>query len=1085
MACSVGPDPDEPLASTTGALTPPDSLCTSATFGGHTYWFCNNLRNWQTARSRCEAVGLNLVRIDSEGENDFIRTQIAARLWLFAWTGANDRAVEGAWRWSFGGSQFWSGAANGSPIPGMYSRWKAFQPDNFINQDCAQINLDGTWSDESCGNILSYVCESGIDLCQDDPQKVEFGVCGCGVPDVDSDGDGVFDCEDRCPHDPTKIAPGHCGCADNPRPAGTACNDGLCDANTECNGAGVCGDPAQCPPPDSHCRHALARNTYYWFCDRDRPFFDARQRCQSVGMDLATVQSEFEDAFIGANMREHSFLGATDQAVEGDWVWFGAPLPFWTGGPAGSPVAGAYTNWKLGEPSDGLLGRDCLAKHVLGDQKWIAHPCSFSDAFVCEREFLPPVRRSLDLLDDPHLGRVAQAANLVGEGAITRNPHAPPGQEVCEPGLDLVTRESGDMEWAPYLEYPDPPGNPDPNDPDCRIVYEECSDPGNTNRASPAESALNQPATEADICEEILDRSIEECGIDESTIDLSPNGLCTAHAQCIGRGFVCALVCTDAACDTQEHRCAFPKPGCFGLLEEENCLDVRECAEEDYTGESDPDTPGSEMEAHPPGDMTRKADAPEELTQVQEHVLPPYPPTTSACRIDEGPTLELPLQSEERGINVGNEKWGLYVTPLVEWRAKAEPLPLGESRLDVLAHVAFEVGAHVWGHDVKLLNVSAQAELERGHILEVRRVVDVLGVSIDPGQRTGDRDSERFSGLDDKLIARHGLASAMKQAQTNAIAVKEYYEQFGATTRLCTALAQGVRDFNSTCDTNAELQAAVRYWFDKYEAAQTALLANQVDIDNERQALVSQIPNGRLPIFNDQRRFTAFNHDFTYPVGPVTVTIEIDIGGSWGASGGLELRAAPPPASVFVSGDIRPTAQATAFAFAGVGFGPVSFGIAGDLLLIGAQAPLLAEASLEQAASPDTRDHRYFSELELLPSPAFPPMKHEWTGAWAYGSRPELQTLNGQIDLAARVNLFFYKKTFRKKLAEWSGPKRVYEFVSRNGQPLQGSPRFGTFGADAPFVDPVTLRILRNPSAPNVNTDEVPAWALDCGPLPR
>ena len=43
--------------------------------------------------------------------------------------------------------------------------------------------------------------------CPDDPNKTVPGICGCGVPDVDSDGDGAMDCEDFCPSNPARRAP--------------------------------------------------------------------------------------------------------------------------------------------------------------------------------------------------------------------------------------------------------------------------------------------------------------------------------------------------------------------------------------------------------------------------------------------------------------------------------------------------------------------------------------------------------------------------------------------------------------------------------------------------------------------------------------------------------------------------------------------------------------------------------------------------------------------------------------------------------------------------------------------------------------
>lgn len=45
------------------------------------------------------------------------------------------------------------------------------------------------------------VC-NGVDGCPNDPDKTAPGSCGCGVPDDDSDQDGVANCNDQCPFSP-------------------------------------------------------------------------------------------------------------------------------------------------------------------------------------------------------------------------------------------------------------------------------------------------------------------------------------------------------------------------------------------------------------------------------------------------------------------------------------------------------------------------------------------------------------------------------------------------------------------------------------------------------------------------------------------------------------------------------------------------------------------------------------------------------------------------------------------------------------------------------------------------------------------
>lgn len=81
-------------------------------------------------------------------------------------------------------------------------------------------------------NILG--APNAPDLCPSDPQKLDPGICGCGVADTspDSDGDFTPNCIDQCAADPGKVAPGACGC-------------GVADTDSDADGTPNCAD--QCP----------------------------------------------------------------------------------------------------------------------------------------------------------------------------------------------------------------------------------------------------------------------------------------------------------------------------------------------------------------------------------------------------------------------------------------------------------------------------------------------------------------------------------------------------------------------------------------------------------------------------------------------------------------------------------------------------------------------------------------------------------------------------------------------------------------------------------------------------------------------
>jgi hypothetical protein len=116
--------------------------------------------------------------------------------------------------------------------------------------DCDSSNPNA--SDNACDKLFDKIvrltgdvplCEV-IDLCPDDPDKTDPGQCGCGIPDTDSDGDGVADCRDLCPLDPDKTEPGDCNCGipdtDSDGDGTADCIDG-CDDDPDKTDPGICG----------------------------------------------------------------------------------------------------------------------------------------------------------------------------------------------------------------------------------------------------------------------------------------------------------------------------------------------------------------------------------------------------------------------------------------------------------------------------------------------------------------------------------------------------------------------------------------------------------------------------------------------------------------------------------------------------------------------------------------------------------------------------------------------------------------------------------------------------------------------------
>lgn len=126
----------------------------------------------------------------------------------------------------------------GGPVSAGRGR-RAFKPLEKIGALLPADPTDGVVIETQPDTNGDGIADEVTDNCPDDPDKTEPGLCGCGVPDTDSDGDGVLDCVDNCP------AIANAGQADTD-------GDGIGDACEEVEEAdadddGVADDVDNCP----------------------------------------------------------------------------------------------------------------------------------------------------------------------------------------------------------------------------------------------------------------------------------------------------------------------------------------------------------------------------------------------------------------------------------------------------------------------------------------------------------------------------------------------------------------------------------------------------------------------------------------------------------------------------------------------------------------------------------------------------------------------------------------------------------------------------------------------------------------------
>lgn len=336
--------------------------CSCESFAGYDYWFCTTPLSADAAVGFCQSAGMQLVRIDDAAENAWlVTTGTAAGVFSgpngFPLIGAADAEVDGDWAWP-DGTVFWSGDSNGAAVNGLYSNWSSQSPSGGGVLNCAGILDTGLWQDLGCSSALTFICQTSActtcATCSDTIQNQDETGIDCGGPSCAA-----------CPEGSGCNAPTDC--------ASNVCTGNLCAPN-----GGGC-------TPTADCVCDSAGGSDYLMCATEVSQYSVAAACASAGMSPLEVSGSAENealrlALTNAGMftlgnEPMVWLGGSDTAVEGDWVWYDGEL-FWDG----NPVAGVYQNWGNLQPRGAA---DCLG--MVADGTWRSRACNSSLVYyACE-----------------------------------------------------------------------------------------------------------------------------------------------------------------------------------------------------------------------------------------------------------------------------------------------------------------------------------------------------------------------------------------------------------------------------------------------------------------------------------------------------------------------------------------------------------------------------------------------------------------------------------------------------------------------------------------------------------------------------
>lgn len=221
------------------------------------------------------------------------------------------------------------------------------------------------------------------------------------MADLDLDG---FKCDGDCDESDATVNAG----------AFDLCNDGI-DQN--CNG--IPDDDPSCPD----CQEVWRGAHRYLICPVGRTWEESRLHCQEVGAEMVFIDGPEEDLWLRAQLEARGlwqcWIGLSDGALEGQFLWLDGAFPTWT-------------NWGGGEPNDWGGNEDCT-QFITGGY-WNDLNCNSKLAVACEDLCTSPEQ------DEDH------------DGALRCNDDCDDSDPTSYPGAEEVEGDDADNDCDGFVD---------------------------------------------------------------------------------------------------------------------------------------------------------------------------------------------------------------------------------------------------------------------------------------------------------------------------------------------------------------------------------------------------------------------------------------------------------------------------------------------------------------------------------------------------------------------------------------------------------------------------------------------------------